>query len=59
MTLWMIDYFEAGATKPGDCYPDFCRSKAEAEIIAPAFMHEPWMDWAERYEIREIEEDDA
>lgn len=55
MKLYIIDYFTADGTL-GDCYPDFCYSQAEAETIAPQFMHE--LDWATSWAIRVDDSDD-
>jgi hypothetical protein len=53
---YVIDYYEGDTL--GDCYPDFCATRSEAEDIAPKFMAEPTMEWATRYEIRAIEIDE-
>lgn len=51
MKLYIINYYPANTDLPGDCYPDFCHSRQEAETIAPAFMQ--YLDWAVRWEICE------
>lgn len=53
MKLYIIEYFD-GETL-GDCYPDFCYSRSEAERIAPVFMRE--LDWATSWRIREDDTD--
>lgn len=55
MKLYIIDYYTAEG-RLGDCYPDFCYSQAEAEMVAPAFMQE--LDWAVSWKIR-IEDSEA
>jgi hypothetical protein len=37
MKVWIIEYCDADGIAR-DCYPDFCYSAGEANLIAPEFM---------------------
>jgi hypothetical protein len=53
--LYIIDYYTADGIS-GDCYPDYCNSREEAERIAPLFMRE--CAWAAGWKIRTVEDED-